>query len=575
MSKENIYIELHEDIQSAMEKIQSAEADTIDLVIPTGARILQNIVDAHLIKDIAEEYGKDLTVITSDLMGKIFAERAGLAVAGLNGDDESGVMASPAIATTGRISDIIPRKRGIPIGISSQKKQQAVLTAKTKAMPRSSHISKSSDKKAEDFYLKKNKGENGASFLKSYREERSKAGVFNELRKINRKKFLSPSAFVGLVVVVALAVSFAVFSRVLPKADILIYPTREAKNGSVDVFVSGKDSKINLEKGLIPGELLTSEKMASSEFVASGTQSSSDKAKGKITIYNTYSTQVQKFVPSRFQSESSPSTGVGAGKIFWTTASVNVPGYTTKSGKIVPGEITTNVIAAEGGDSYNIAPSKFTMPAFKGTAKGNKIYAVSKEAMTGGGAQGAKIVSNDDATNAYDSLKEKIKPEFDLFKQNLPQGFKFWPEAYNEELASSSVSPEVGVASEKFTATVKMVARAIVFKNDDLDAYINKRISNDIDESKTLLTSSKDVSFLKQPLVDYQKGTVSATLNVKYDVMDEFNMETFKKSVLNKKKKDIDIADYKADRIEVNLWPFWVRSIPSNPDRVNVSIIGL
>ena len=57
--------------------------------------------------------------------------------------------------------------------------------------------------------------------------------------------------------------------------------------------------------------------------------------------------------------------------------------------------------------------------------------------------------------------------------------------------------------------------------------------------------------------------------------MDEFNIEAFKKSILNKKKTDIDINDYKADRIEVNLWPFWVRSIPSNLDRVNVTIIGL
>ncbi|MEK7629138.1 MAG: hypothetical protein AAB394_01265 [Patescibacteria group bacterium] len=568
MSKENIYIELHEDIQSVVEKIQSSEANKIDLVIPTGARILQNIVDAHLIKDTVEEYGKDLTVITSDLMGKIFAERAGLVVSGFDGAEESGFVVSQALASTGRISDIIPRRRGIPIGLSSEKKQHAVLTARTKAMPRSSHIAKSSNKKAEDFYLNKNKGENGANFLKSYREERAKASVFNGLNKVGRKKFLSPIKFVGLIVFLALAVTFIVFSRVLPKADILVYPVREAKNGSVDVFVSGKNSKIDLEKGLIPGELLTSEKMESAEFPATGTQNTSGKAKGKITIYNSYSTQVQKFVPSRFQSES--------GKIFWTIVSVNVPGYTTKSGKVVPGEITTDVVAAEGGDSYNIPASKFTMPAFKGTAKGSKISAVSKEAMTGGGANGAKIVSNDDATNAYDGLKEKIKPQFDLFKQNLPQGFKFWPEAYNEELVSSSVSPDVGGVADKFTAIVKMVARTIVFKNEDLDLYVNKKISSkDIDGKKVLLTSSKDVSFLKQPLVDYQKGTISATLNVKYDVMDEFNIEAFKKSILNKKKTDIDINDYKADRIEVNLWPFWVRSIPSNLDRVNVTIIGL
>ena len=79
--------------------------------------------------------------------------------------------------------------------------------------------------------------------------------------------------------------------------------------------------------------------MESAEFPATGTQNTSGKAKGKITIYNSYSTQVQKFVPSRFQSES--------GKIFWTIVSVNVPGIQQKW-KGCSGEITTDVVAAEG-----------------------------------------------------------------------------------------------------------------------------------------------------------------------------------------------------------------------------------
>ena len=54
--------------------------------------------------------------------------------------------------------------------------------------------------------------------------------------------------------------------------------------------------------------------------------------------------------------------------------------------------------------------------------------------------------------------------------------------SYNEELVSSSVSPDVYGVADKFTAIVKMVARTIVFKNEDLDLYVNKKISSkDID----------------------------------------------------------------------------------------------
>lgn len=577
MSKENIYIDLNEDIQSVVQKIEETESESIDLIVPTGARVLQNIVDAHLIKDAAETGGKYLTVVTSDLMGKIFAERAGLEVAGEDTTEDPEMLPSTAVASTGRISDIIPRKRGIPVGIPSNKKQATLARAKVSA--RSSPAQKSNNKKAEDFYLGgKSKGELGKSFLKSYREERSRNGFFNDLSRINKRKLpfkIGPTSFVAGVVVLSLALTFFIFARTLPQADILIYPKREVKSESVDVVISKENNKVNLDKGLMPGELLTSEKTESGEFTATGAPSSSAKARGKVTIYNSYSTQVQKFIASRFQAEDGSVAKTGAGKIFWTTASITVPGYTTKSGKIIPGEVTVAVVAAEAGDSYNIEPSKFFMPALKGTAKGDKIYAVSKEAMAGGGVNGAKVVSSNDVTQAYDNLKEKIKPQFESFKQNLPAGFQLWPEAYNEELADSSVSPETGSAAEKFTATIKMIARAIVFKTGDLDAFINKRISADLNEGKVLLASSKDISFLKSPVVDYQKGTVAATLNVKYDVMNKFDVAAFKNSILNKKKKDINIADYQAERIEVNLWPFWVRSIPASSGRVNVRIVGL
>lgn len=579
--KENLYIDLDEDIQSVIQKIQESEADDLALIVPTGARILQNIVDAHLIREAGEENSKALTVVTSDLMGKIFAERAGLTVSGSTNLSSEDRLSGPARATqasvlTGRISDIIPRRRGIPV--SAVKKQSA---GPKRVVSTSLTVSKGGSKKASDFRLgTKNKGEIGTSFLKSYRAERSRVSVFNELAKINKRKFswpfrLSPTSFVMGVVAVTVAVSFVVFGQTLPKAEVAIYPVREPKNEVVGVLISSEYPKVNLDKGLIPGEILTLEKTESGEFAATGSRDASGKAKGKITIYNAYSAQVQKFVPSRFQSEGDPSTGVGAGQIFWTVKSITVPGYTTLGGKIVPGQMVTEVIAAEAGEAYNIGPGKFTMPALKGTPKAEKIYAISDSPLTGGGTGEYKMVSNDDATKAYTELKEKIKPQLAEFRQNLPQGFQLWPEAYNEELADSKTNPEIGAAAEKFTATVKMVARAVVFKNDDLDAYINKRISSNLEEGQALLTSSKEVSFLKPPVIDYKKGTILTTLNVKYDVMGKFDEAAFKNSITNKKQKDIDISLYKVERIEVNLWPFWVRSVPSNTDRVSVRIVGL
>ena len=579
--KENLYIDLNEDIQSVIQKIHESETENLGLVVPTGARILQSIVDAHLIKEAGDESGKNLTIVTSDLMGKIFAERAGLAVLGQTGGAVP--VATPAAVGSGRISDIVPRRRGIPVLLETKKNIPKLTAAKSKSAPAQLAVKTSFAKKSEDFLKNKNKGEIGAGFLKSYREERSKINVFNELGHINRRKRfwplkLSPTTFVGGVVVVALGLGFVVFGRTLPRADVIIYPARETRNETVEILVSGSVPRVDLAKGIIPGELLTLEKSLSGEFEAFGVQDVSGKARGKITIYNAYSSQAQNFVASRFQAENGPSTGVGAGKIFWTAKSVSVPGYTTKDGKIVPGQTQAEVVAAEAGESYNIGPSKFTMPALKGTARSEKIYAVSDSPIIGGGSGSSKIVSNDDAAKAYAELKEKVKPQFNEFKNNLPAGFQLWPEAYNEELADSSVNPEVGGAADKFTATVKMVARAVVFKNGDLENYMNNKIGANLEENKLLLAGSKEISFLKPPVVDYQKGAVSATLVVKYDVIDKFDTEEFKVAILKKKEKEIKniLSVYKnVERVEVNMWPFWVRRVPPNSDRVKISIKGL
>ena len=92
------------------------------------------------------------------------------------------------------------------------------------------------------------------------------------------------------------------------------------------------------------------------------------------------------------------------------------------------------------------------------------------------------------------------------------------------------------------------------------------------------MVSSKEVSFIKPPVVDYQKSTITASLAVRYDVIDNFDAEDFKKSILNKKIQDVNKikSGYKnIERVEVKFWPFWVRRVSSNPDRVTIKIVGM
>lgn len=579
--KENIYIGLNEDIQSIIQKIQDSEADYLDLMIPTGARVLQNIVDAHLLKEAGDEYEKKLVVITSDLMGRIFAERAGMIVLAQTEVDENEIVATEVVST-GRISDIVPRRRGVPVRKSAPQKlirkydvdeeeDEKQSKSKSKSSKISASRSSGSRKPSPQVFNSKSKGEIGASFLKSYREERNKTSVFKDLSRINRRKWkfpfrISPTVFIAGIFVFTLFIGFVVVAKTLPNAEIIIYPVRTQESKTVEVLISSTDSKADFEKGIMPGEILTLEKFESGEFQATGSANSSGKATGKIIVYNAYSTQAQNFVASRFQSEN--------GKIFWATKSFSIPGMKGSE----PGKIEIDVVAAEAGDSYNIGPGKFIMPALKGTAKGEKIYGVSTNNIAIAKTDGEKIVSNDDINKAYDSLKEKIKPQLQTLKQDLPAGFQLWSETYSEKLVEASSNPDVGGKADRFIASVKMIAKVIVFKSSDLESYINNKISFSMGEGKVFLTNSKEISFVNSPVVDYQKGTVAASLEVKYDIIDNPDIDGFKNAVLNKNKKEINKITnaYKnIERIEVKYSVFFMRRVPSDPDKVKITVAGL
>lgn len=101
----------------------------------------------------------------------------------------------------------------------------------------------------------------------------------------------------------------------------------------------------------------------------------SKKATGKIMIYNEFSTAEQKLIiNTRFESPD--------GRIYKLAQSITVPGKKIINQQEIPGQIEAVVIAEEEGSQYNIDPTKFTIPAFKGGPKYEYFYGISTDSIT-------------------------------------------------------------------------------------------------------------------------------------------------------------------------------------------------
>jgi len=81
MKDNALYLEVDEDITSAIDKLSKSAAGSVQIVVPKRSTMLQSIINLKLLKKAAEQGGKELVLVTGDRIATELAARVGLAVA--------------------------------------------------------------------------------------------------------------------------------------------------------------------------------------------------------------------------------------------------------------------------------------------------------------------------------------------------------------------------------------------------------------------------------------------------------------------------------------------------------------
>ncbi|MEI8249436.1 MAG: hypothetical protein WCG07_03000, partial [Candidatus Taylorbacteria bacterium] len=140
-------------------------------------------------------------------------------------------------------------------------------------------------------------------------------------------KWLSLALGITLIIV---AIGF-VASHYFSKATFTIIPRSTA------VHVDSTYVTQSTPGSGIVYDLVTFHGTATTTVLATSGTLLSTKAQGKVTFYNSYSTQSQRLIAgTRIASDAS-------GLIYRLASSVSVPGYTSKGGSIIPGSISTTI----------------------------------------------------------------------------------------------------------------------------------------------------------------------------------------------------------------------------------------
>ncbi len=357
------------------------------------------------------------------------------------------------------------------------------------------------------------------------------------------------------------AVLFAAGYAVNAFSSVLIKITPKQEFVSVDAdFRASRGGA----EGAFPFETMKIERSEKYSGKSSGLEKISERASGRIAVYNAYKSKPQPLVAgTRFESP--------GGKIYRIRKAVTVPGAEIKNGEIVPSYVEVTVYADEPGEEYNIGLVDFSIPGFKGGARYEKFYARSKTEMKGGFKGVAPVITADDIAKAEGDLKAEIKKRFEEeFGGQKPDGFLLYAGAEVFDFATPDGNPKEGDRARNFNYELKGTGTGFLIRKTDLEKELAKRYLKKEIEGAEIANLDK----LKFTLLNRGEGDKNITFQIKGKARFVWRVDTNSlleklRSVKREEYNSVFMGYPSVDEAEMIFKPSWWRKLPENDSRVN------
>jgi len=373
----------------------------------------------------------------------------------------------------------------------------------------------------------------------------------------------------------AIAIGYFTLSR----ADISVWPETKTLTFETKVTVDKTAASADFSAKIIPGEIFEKEKILKENFVSSGKEVKETKAEGIVRVYNNYSVSPQIFVVNtRFVSTD--------GKIFRTPLKVTIPGGAYEGGKLVAGEIDIKVVADEAGPEYNIGPTTFSIPGLAGTEKYTKFYAKSFQAMTGGFSEEVPKVTKEDLQDAENYLVKKAEEECEallkteLESEKISSEFYYLEQVVQTEIVEKFSLTKVGDEAKNFDFQVKAKSKTLIFKKEDLNNFAKEFLESKIPGNTELPGTPK--IYEESLKIDFTPETIGLNsdkivlaLDTSATIYSDVDIDVLKSGLEGKsllESKNFLENQSGVNRAGVEFWPFWVKSVPKSPDKINFKL---
>ncbi len=560
-AKDTIYVDVEDEITSIIDKVEASPEKIVALVLPKKSATLQSIVNMKLLKRSADEAVKNIVLITNDSKILPLAGAAEVHVA-KNLSSKPYIPASPVAIKSQPAKEAVgaedaePDEKDATLDYHRSIGELAV-NEETEEPETISLAEDEATQREETDEAKKSAKKEAAPKVK---DKKFKVPNFDKFRLM---LVLGIAGLIGLIIFLFLAI------KVLPKTAINIKTTSTPVSANFDLKTLDSAKTVDLEKGIIPAVVKTSDQTSAQQVQATGQQNNGNKASGAVTISNCTNSAIT--VPAGNGISSSGLTFITQKSLSLDSGNFDSNGNCKSSGSHVG---STDVVAQQGGANYNLASGKsFSVSGFSSSVGGTN-----NNAFTGGTDNITSIVSQADIDNAKSKVTTQSSDDFskNFQKQLDEQGFYIVASTLKVGDPAITATPAVGQPATTVSVSIKITYSVLAMKKDDLKQIVSDRLKKQIDSSRQQILDS-DLLKNVTTSVQNQSSPTNTTLSVTAEASatPNIDVEAIKKQVGGQKSGDIRqfIADIPGVKdVDVKMSPFWVSKAPKNPSKVKVTL---
>lgn len=531
------YLEPDDELTTAASRIRLTPGDRVGLVLPFNSRVATSRINFRLLAREVNEAGRILDVIAPDAAARALAISAGLRAFATVAEYEAAVGQAGMQAAPRWTEDLAP-------GLSS-------LT----------NVHETVEQWGPEPWLPLERDTDARSREVADARRRPPTVVRRA------KPMGSPVVLVViLVLAVLLGLGGAAGVMLLPAAEITVTAKAEDVPALALAVVADPSVKEPDATGLrIPAQLVELPVQVSGDYKATGKKVTETKATGSVT-FTTINTLSAQSVPKGTR------LSTVDGTFFATTATVVVPMATVHFPTISLGSVSVGVVAVKAGIGGNVAGGAITQVPSSLSAV--KIKASNPAATSGGTHTETVQIAQADVDAALKDLNARLRTAFETAVA-APSGLPAGAVSYPDTAVLGGVTPDTdpatlaGTQVETFSLALAAAGSILAVDASPIAAIGEAAIARAVQAGYRLVPGSVVVKVGTGVPAD---GGVTFEVQASAKRIRILDAAALRTQVLGQTEAAARAALSAYGSVEISFWPGWVSAVPSNADRVTVTV---